>query len=100
MLVYLRFLDNSINRGEVVFKTNCILCHGLKGDGNGRAAKLYDPPPANLTRSDKNDDYKRLIITLGGKAMGRSAVMPIWGEQLSTQEIEDVITYLKTLLVN
>ena len=100
VLVYLKFLDNSVNRGEVVFKTNCILCHGLKGDGNGRAAKLYDPPPANLTRSDKNDDYKRMIITLGGAAMGRSPVMPVWGEQLSTQEIDDVVNYLKTLLIN
>ena len=99
VLVYLKFLNNSVNRGEIVFKTNCILCHGLKGDGNGRAAKLYDPPPANLTRSDKNDDYKRMIITLGGAAMGRSQAMPVWGEQLSTQEINDVVNYLKTILV-
>jgi len=99
VVVYLSFLSDSVDRGEIVFKTNCILCHGLRGDGNGRAAKLYDPPPANLTRSDKNDDYKRMIITLGGAAMGRSQAMPVWGEQLSTQEINDVVNYLKTILV-
>ncbi len=96
---YLASLTDPVRRGEVVFKTNCILCHGIKGDGKGRSARLYDPPPADLTRSDKNDDYKRMIITLGGKAMGRSEVMPVWGEQISPQEIDDVVAYLRTLLV-
>jgi cytochrome c oxidase cbb3-type subunit 3 len=89
-----------VKRGEVVYKTNCILCHGLKANGKGRAAKLYNPPPADLTHSNKNDDYKASIITYGGKAMGRSEVMPAWGGQLSKQEISDVVAYLKTVLVN
>lgn len=99
VITYLSVITSQEKRGEAVFKANCILCHGVKGDGKGRASVLFNPPPANLTMSDKNDDYKRLIITLGGAAMGRSEVMPIWGEQLSAQEIEDVIKYLRTLLV-
>ena len=99
VIEYLLVVTNPVGRGEVVFKTNCILCHGVKGDGNGRAAVLFDPPPADLTRSDKNDEYKRMIITYGGKAMGRSDVMPVWSEQISAQEIEDVIAYLRTILV-
>ena len=82
----------------LIFKTNCILCHGINADGKGRASVLFNPPPANLRKSDKNDDYKRLIITLGGGAIGRSEVMPVWGSQLSTQEIDDVVKYLRTLL--
>lgn len=100
VVAYLQIATDSKRRGEVVFKTNCILCHGLKADGKGRAARLYDPPPANLTKSDKNDDYKRMIITLGGAAMGRSEFMPVWGEQLSEQEIEDVVAYLRIVLVH
>lgn len=100
VVAYLKIATDAARRGEVVFKTNCILCHGINADGKGRAAKLYDPPPANLTRSDKNDDYKRMIITLGGAAMGRSEFMPVWGEQLSAQEIEDVVAYLRTVLVH
>ena len=99
VIAYLDTVRDPIKRGEAVFKTNCILCHGIKGDGKGRAAGLYDPPPANLTTSDKNDEYKKSIITMGGAAMGRSSVMPVWGEQLSTQEISDVVAYLKTILV-
>ena len=96
---YLSIIATSERRGEAVFKANCLLCHGVKGDGKGRASVLFHPPPANLTKSDKNDDYKRMIITYGGAAMGRSPVMPIWGEQLSSQEIDDVIKYLRTILV-
>jgi cytochrome c oxidase cbb3-type subunit 3 len=97
---YIAIVKNQISRGEVVYKTNCVLCHGVKADGKGRASVLFDPPPANLTLSDKNDEYKNMIITLGGKAMGRSEVMPIWGEQLSEQQIEDVVAYLRTVLVS
>lgn len=99
VLAYLQIVTEPVTRGEVVFKTNCILCHGLKGDGKGRAAKLYKPPPANLTTSDKNTAYKLSIVTLGGEAMGRSQVMPVWGEQLSAQQIEDVVAYIDTLVV-
>ena len=99
VVAYLSVITSPERRGEAVFKANCLLCHGIKGDGKGRASVLFDPPPANLTRSDKNDDYKRMIITYGGAAMGRSEVMPVWGEQLSQQEIEDVIKYINTLLI-
>jgi len=40
-----------------------------------------------------------MIITLGGEAMGRSPAMPVWGQQLTAQEIKDVVAYLRTLLV-
>jgi len=100
VVAYLKIVSFSAKRGEVVFKTNCILCHGIKANGKGRAAKLYNPPPANLTKSDKNDDYKTMIITYGGQAMGRSEFMPPWGEQLTPQEITDVVAYLRTVLKN
>ncbi len=98
VVAYLKIVTSVAKRGEVVFKTNCILCHGIQADGKGRAAKLYDPPPANLTKSDKNDDYKTMIVTYGGQAMGRSQFMPPWGGQLSEQEINDVVAYLRTVI--
>jgi cytochrome c oxidase cbb3-type subunit 3 len=99
VVVYLTILGDNTRRGEIVFKTNCILCHGLKGDGHGRAAKLYTPPPADLTHSYRDKQYKQVIVTLGGAAMGRSPVMPIWGQQLTKQEIQDVVSYIETLVV-
>ena len=99
VVAYLSLLNDSVRRGEVIFKTNCVLCHGVKGDGKGRAAVLFDPPPADLTRSDKNEDYKRMIVTLGGAALGRSSMMPQWGLELDEKEIDDVVSYLGAILI-
>ena len=99
VVAYMSVLNDQVERGKAVFLTNCILCHGVKGNGKGRASVLYNPPPANLIKSDKNEAYMRSIITMGGKAMGRSEVMPIWGEQISAEEIEDVIQFLRKVIV-
>lgn len=99
VIAYISLVKKPASRGEIAFKNNCILCHGIKADGKGRAAPLFNPPPANLTKSDKNDEYKKLIITLGGQAMGRSEVMPAWNEQLTEQQIDDVVEYLQTILL-
>ena len=73
--------------------------HGDKADGNGAAAHLHDPRPANLTLSPYSDAYQENIIRDGGKALGRSAGMPPWGKQLSELEIKSVVAYLRTLKV-
>jgi mono/diheme cytochrome c family protein len=84
-------------RGSIVFRTYCMLCHGRYGDGKGRAAKNYNPPPANLVISTKSDTYKEKIIRNGGAAMGRSPFMPPWGQELSDEQIQDVIAYLRVI---
>ena len=84
-------------RGSLVFVNYCVTCHGPNADGNGRAARLYDPRPANLRASDKNLAYMRLIVRRGGKAMGRSEFMPPWGEELTDEQIDDVTAYLQSI---
>jgi mono/diheme cytochrome c family protein len=89
--------EAAIYRGGIVFQNYCILCHGVKADGNGRAARLYNPRPANLVMSDKNDQYKELIIRRGGAMLGRSQFMPPWGEELTDEQISDVIAFLRSI---
>lgn len=84
-------------RGSLVFFNYCVTCHGPNADGNGRAAKLYDPRPANLRASDKNAAYMKLIIRNGGKAMARSEFMPPWGQELTDEQIGDVVAYLQAI---
>jgi mono/diheme cytochrome c family protein len=90
----------SARMGAIAFQKYCALCHGDKADGNGVAAHLHDPRPANLTLSPYPDSYKEAIIRNGGKALGRSAGMPPWGKQLSELEIKSLVAYLRTLKVN
>lgn len=99
VVAYLSNVGDSVARGEVVYKTNCVLCHGVKANGKGRASVLYTPKPSDLTRSDKNTQYKTMIVTEGGEYIGRSPIMPPWGLQLTEREIKDVVNYIDTLLV-
>lgn len=89
--------EASIYRGSIVFHHYCELCHGAKADGGGRAAKLYNPRPANLVMSDKNDAYKEMIVRRGGKFMGRSEFMPPWGNELTDEQITDVVAFLHSI---
>lgn len=89
--------EAAVYRGAIVFEKYCQLCHGVTAEGNGRAAKLYDPKPANLVTSDKNDQYKEMIIRRGGEGMGRSKFMPPWGKELTDEQVSDVVAFLRTI---
>ncbi len=89
--------DAAVIRGSIAYRTYCVLCHGAEGKGNGRAARMYTPRPADLTVSPFNDAYKEMIIRGGGSSVGRSAYMPPWGDELSEEQIKDVVAYLREL---
>jgi mono/diheme cytochrome c family protein len=89
--------DAAVIRGGIAFRTYCVLCHGTGGRGDGRAARMYTPRPANLTVSPFNDAYKEMIIRGGGASVGRSAFMPPWGDELTDEQIRDVIAFLREL---
>lgn len=91
--------EAAVFRGGLVYANYCVTCHGFNADGNGRAARLYNPRPANLRMSDKNDAYIGLIIRKGGEALGRSQFMPIWGEELTDEQIKDVVMYVRSINV-
>jgi mono/diheme cytochrome c family protein len=89
--------DAAVIRGSIAFRTYCVLCHGVSGKGDGRAAKMYTPRPANLTVSPFPDQYKEMIIRGGGPAVGRSAFMPPWGDELTDEQIRDLVSFLREL---
>lgn len=89
-------VDAATFRGGLVFANYCVTCHGINADGNGRAARLYNPRPANLRTSDKNDAYFGLIIRKGGALMGRSEFMPAWEAELTNEQVSDLVAYLRS----
>ena len=89
--------DASVIRGSIAFRTYCVLCHGATGKGDGRAARMYTPKPANLTVSPFPDQYKEMIIRGGGVSVGRSAFMPPWGDELTNEQIDDLVAFLREL---
>jgi len=87
--------DAAVIRGSIAYRTYCVLCHGASGKGDGRAAKMYTPRPANLTVSPFPDKYKEMIIRGGGPAVGRSPYMPPWGDELTDEQINDLVSFLR-----
>lgn len=89
--------EPSRERGAKVYQHNCALCHGVRGRGDGRAARLYKPPPADLTRGERDDRYREAIIRQGGAALGRSSAMPAWNDVLTAEQIADLMVYLRSV---
>lgn len=80
-------------RGEGVYRTNCLNCHGAKGQGDGPVADSLTPRPADLTAEmvQKKSEKELFTIIRDGKP-GTS--MPSWKGELSDQHIQDVLAFL------
>ena len=84
-------------KGEKVYKANCAVCHGDKGDGKGPGGVSLTPRPTNFTspaEMEGLDDarlHKSIMEGLPGTAMIGFA------KSMKAGDIEDVIAYIKTL---
>jgi len=84
--------------GKVIYDGACAQCHGDDGEGDGVLTHVYSMSPANHTDAERMDkmsnEEMRKIITKGGP--GKS-LMPGWDGILNTQEINDVISYIRLM---
>ena len=74
--------------GQVVFKTNCISCHGRKGEGKV-GVNLTDEHYKNVQNIE--DIAKVIAKGAGGNAM------PAWSNRLHPNEVVLVAAYVATL---
>ncbi len=83
------------NNGEDVFQTNCAMCHGPQGHGDGPAGQSLDPKPKNLGALQKTigDDYLFWRIHDGkpGTSMGA------WKGILTDEQIWQAVSFIRTL---
>ena len=90
-----------LSKGKQVFLTDCATCHGKQGNGQGPAAATMNPKPRNFTNAEwqasVTDDHIRKTIEGGGGAVGLSPTMPPWGSLLSSEQIDNVIKYIRSL---
>jgi mono/diheme cytochrome c family protein len=68
------------DKARALFSSQCAMCHGIEGKGDGPAATNLNPKPRDYTdakwqASVTDDDIKR-TITMGGQKLGKSAAMP------------------------
>ena len=91
----------NIERGKVLYQkeakpTACKMCHGVRGNGNGRLARGLEPAPRNFTCEDTmrplSDGQLFWIIKNGSKG----TAMPAHRFILVDEDIWRIIYYLKS----
>jgi cytochrome c6 len=91
----------SAAEGQKLYTTYCSSCHGDKGRGDGAAGKALPIKPADHTdgklMNSFSDEFLLNIIAKGGAAVGKSAFMPAWGGVLKESQIQDLITYMRSI---
>lgn len=79
----------------------CDKCHGEGGKGDGKVAKALKVDLADWTNKAEmakmTDEELHAIIEKGGKAVGKSPKMPPYGKKLSSDEINDIIAWIRSL---
>ena len=88
-------------KGKESYETYCWTCHGKDGKGGGPSAEGLTVKPRNHTddkyMSGLSDEQIFKTIKEGGKAVGKSELMPAWGAALKDGQILDLVAYLRTL---
>ena len=94
-------LDYQQSQGKRVFYTYCVWCHADSTPaGPSNRSNLTPVPPLGSDGSEFNplsDSLLRNTITLGGSAVGKSAMMPPWGNTLTEEQVNAVITFLRVI---
>lgn len=98
--------SHDIKNGERIFKSGCIACHGADGRGAPETMTEFRRPDTfpdfsqcDQTTPEPNSAWKDVILH-GGPTRAFSQIMPAFDELLSSDEIDDVIAYLRSLCRN
>lgn len=91
----MKFTTNSVARGKRVYDTQCAMCHGDTGLGDGDVAKDIGAKPPDFTNpatlKSRTDGELFAIIGEG------SGLMPAQGDRMKDYHKWDAINYLRSL---
>jgi mono/diheme cytochrome c family protein len=82
-------------QGGQIFRTNCEMCHGPEGHGDGPAGQSLDPRPRNLAeiQAQAGDDFLYWRIHDGKPG----TAMVAWKGILTEEQIWQVVSFIRTL---
>jgi mono/diheme cytochrome c family protein len=80
-------------RGQTVFNTYCIVCHGERGQGDGYIIPKFPRPPSLQSDKVRNWSDGRIfhVVTMGQN------LMPSYASQIRQEDRWSVIRYLRVL---
>ena len=84
----------SAKRGEIIFKQICMLCHGMKGKGDGVAGLTLKPKPADFTSAKVQSETDGSLFW---KLTNGNSPMASYKDIYSESQRWDLINYIRTL---
>ena len=98
---HLILLNYQQAQGKRVFGSTCVWCHAdATPAGPSNRSNVTPTPPLfsdGETLNPLSDEFLQNTITLGGSAMGKSTMMPPWGQTLTQDDIRAVVAYIRAV---
>jgi len=98
------FLLPSVSQAETAadnYRTYCMQCHGMEGNGMGVNIQDMSVQPRDHTDAKsmggRTDAEIFKVIKEGGLAINKSALMPPWDGTFTDNEINDLVKHLRKL---
>jgi len=86
--------ETSLQRGEIMYRIHCALCHGDNGHGDGPLAQYFSRTPEDLGGSKTAAEFDGSVYLVIQQGFGE---MPSLVENLTPRERWDVINFTRTL---
>ena len=90
-------------QGKQIFYEQCVWCHAdqTPAGPSNRSNVTPSPPLWNdgATLNSLSDAFLEKFTAQGGSAMGKSAMMPPYGQTLTPEEIRAVVAYARAIAV-
>lgn len=101
-MVIRKLNPEKVQRGKIVYQTNCATCHGQNGESRPDWRKVgpdgkYPPPPLNGDAHTWHHSTETLTKTIREGSPPEIGNMPGWGDKLTDEEIDDVIVWITSI---
>ncbi len=103
LIAYMRFLGTAQHellgdpeKGALLYRKYCAVCHGDEGYGDGPMTNLIDMEPAdhtNVVAMNRLDNEELIAFIL----KGNGDYMPAWEGILTQDEVEALVSYIRLL---
>ncbi len=94
-------LNYEQEQGKRIFYQQCVWCHADSTPSGPSNRSNLTPIPHLMNDGEALNKMKDIeiirIIAEGGRRVGRSAMMPPYGETLSMDEIYDLLAYIRVI---